>query len=149
MVLFKKSMILMSIIFPTYLLLNLKRQYTFLFKFKLKMVIFETYNFFIRKKMHVKNLNFLNNTNNMVQRTYRWKAQLINEIVRKIRSLTVCTAKNTRKTSLATKILDFSFRQELSSNNATQRWYWALQVVQCEKANPSCKKGGNHYKTVD
>lgn len=58
----------MSIIFPTYLLLNLKRQCTFLFKFKLKMVVFKTYNFFIRKKMHLKKLNFLKNTNNMVQR---------------------------------------------------------------------------------
>jgi len=54
-----------------------------------------------------------------------------------LRMLTVCTARKTRKTSLATKSLNFIFRQELSSNNSTLRWNWALQVVQWEKANPS------------
>lgn len=56
---------------------------------------------------------------------------------KKLRTLTVCTARKTRKTSLATKSLNFTLRQELSSNNSTLRWNWALQVVQCEKANPS------------
>lgn len=55
----------------------------------------------------------------------------------KIIYLTVCTATNTRKTSLATKSLNFILRHELSTNNSTWRWNCALQVVQCEKANPS------------
>lgn len=55
-------------------------------------------------------------------------------------NVTVCTAKNTRKTSLATNILNFILRHEFSSNSSTRRWYWALHVVQCEKAKPSYKK---------
>ena len=54
-----------------------------------------------------------------------------------LKILTVCTTRKTRKTSLATKSLNFILRQELSSYVSTLRWNWALQVVQCEKANPS------------
>lgn len=61
-----------------------------------------------------------------------------------LRKLTVCTAKKTRKTSLATKSLNFILRQELSSNDSTLRWNWALQVVQCEKANPSYEAPNYH-----
>jgi len=60
------------------------------------------------------------------------------EVKREVRSLTICTAKNTKTISLVTKSLNFILRQELSSDKATRRWNWALQVVQWEKANPSC-----------
>lgn len=53
--------------------------------------------------------------------------------------LTSCTARNTRRTSLATKIRNFILRQELSSQVSTLRWNWALHVVQWENANPSFK----------
>lgn len=61
---------------------------------------------------------------------------------------TVCTAKNTRKTSLATKSLNFTLRQELSSKTAGRRWNWALQVVQCENANPSCTEGRENQHSL-
>ena len=43
------------------------------------------------------------------------------EVQREVRSLTICTAKNTKTISLVTKSLNFILRQELSSNEATRR----------------------------
>jgi ribosomal protein L36 len=43
------------------------------------------------------------------------------EVKREVRSLTICTAKNTKTISLVTKSLNFILRQELSSDKATRR----------------------------
>jgi hypothetical protein len=51
---------------------------------------------------------------------------------------TVWTTRNIRKTSCATKNLNFIFLQEWSSWSSGRRWNCALHVVQCENAKPSC-----------